>query len=408
MAEVDLSVKIGDVTLKNPFIVGSGPTAMNIAQVLDAEKHEWAGVSLKLIIDPEPYISLPPRYRWLKKEHYNIFSAERRLTSSQGLRLVEDAKKVIKDITLIPNITYDGSDPEGWGKLAKHFEAAGADILELNMCCPNMSFNTETTGDKSRQFTGASLGKDPEALREYVGIVKENVSIPIIVKLTPEGGEIARSAQACFDAGADAVGGTANRLGIPDIDITNPKGTIYRLQSNITLGCLSGSWIRPLALRDIYEMRSTVGPDPVLLNSGGIRDLSSVVEHIMLGADALWICTETMLRGFSWLPKLITELRDYMVSMGYRSLGDFRDVLLDNVVSARDLKIEEGYAVVDNEVCTSCGLCWNLGHCMSITYPDNRTTINKDTCTGCSTCVDVCPVSAIKMKETGEYDGRKT
>ena len=227
MDEVDLSVKIGDVTLKNPFIVGSGPTAKNILQVLDAENHEWAGVSLKLIIDPEPYISLPPRYRWLKKERYNIFSAERRLTSSQGLKLVEDAKKVTRDIVLIPNITYDGPDSEGWGKLAKHFEDAGADILELNMCCPNMSFNTETTGDKSRQLTGASLGKDPEALREYVGIVKENVGIPVIVKLTPEGGEIAQSAQACFDAGADAVGGTANRLGIPDIDITKPMGSIF-------------------------------------------------------------------------------------------------------------------------------------------------------------------------------------
>ena len=405
MAEVDLSVKIGDVTLKNPFIVGSGPTAKNISQVLDAEKYEWAGVSLKLIIDPEPYISLPPRYRWLKKERYNIFSAERRLTSSQGLKLVEDAKKVTKDIVLIPNITYDGPDPEGWGKLAKHFEDAGADILELNMCCPNMSFNTETTGDKSRQLTGASLGKDPEALREYVGIVKENVGIPVIVKLTPEGGEIARSAQACFDAGADAVGGTANRLGIPDIDITNPMETIYRLQSNITLGCLSGSWVRPLALRDIYEMRSIVGPDPVLLNSGGIRDLSSAVEHIMLGADALWICTETMLRGFSWLPKLIAELKDYMVSMGYRKLEDFRDILLDNVVSARDLNIKEGYAAVDNEVCTSCSLCWNIGHCMSITHPDARTTIDKNTCTGCSTCVDVCPVGAIQMMISGDNDG---
>ncbi len=402
--DADISVKIGNVTLKNPFIVGSGPTVKNIQQILDAQENDWAGVSLKLIIDPEPYISLPPRYRWLKKKGYNIFSAERRLTSDQGLRLLEEARAVVKDMALIPNITYDGADPEGWGVLAKRFEDAGADIIELNMCCPNMSFNTEATGDNSQQLTGASLGKDPKALREYVGIVKGNVKIPVIVKITPEGGGIAESAQACIDAGADAVGGTANRLGIPDIDITRPMDSIYRLQSNITLGCLSGPWIRPLALRDIYEMRTKVGADPVLLNSGGIRDLNTAVQHIMLGADALWICTETMLRGFSWMPKLIRDLKQYMLDMGYRSISDFRDILLKNVVPARALKIEDGYAVVDLDKCTSCVLCWNIGHCSSITHPDGKTVIDKDTCAACSTCVDVCPVGAIQMKRKSDDD----
>ncbi|MCK5735529.1 MAG: 4Fe-4S binding protein, partial [Spirochaetaceae bacterium] len=210
------------------------------------------------------------------------------------------------------------------------------------------------------------------------------------------------SAQACVDAGADAVGGTASRLGIPDIDITRPMDSIYRLQSNITLGCLSGPWIRPLALRDIYEMRTKVGAAPVLLNSGGIRDLSTAVQHIMLGADALWICTETMLRGFSWMPKLIRELKQYMLDMGYHSISDFRDILLENVVPARKLKIDDGYAVVDLNKCTSCGLCWNIGHCASITHPDGKTIINKDTCAACSTCVDVCPVGAIQMKRKSD------
>ena len=51
---IDLSVKIGDVTLKNPFIVGSGPTVKNIDQIRAAEESGWAGVTMKLVIDPEP------------------------------------------------------------------------------------------------------------------------------------------------------------------------------------------------------------------------------------------------------------------------------------------------------------------------------------------------------------------
>ena len=117
----------------------------------------------------------------------------------------------------------------------------------------------------------------------------------------------------------------------------------------------------------------------------------------MVGADAVWICTETMLRGFDWLPKVIDELEAYRKEMGFKKIRDFRDLLHRNIKSANELALYKGHAEVDLEKCNSCGLCWNIGHCPAISHPEDVTTIDAAGCLACSICVDVCPRKAIGM-----------
>ena len=403
---IDLSVKLktksGELVFRNPFVVGSGPTVRTLDQVKRAQDSGWAGASVKLAIDPTPYLTFPPRYRWLKKQKLHMFTAEARLTPPESLKLIEQARGVTRDFVLIPTITYDGPDYEGWARFAKRFQDAGAQIIELNMCCPNMSFNLSTSGERTEKATGASLGSDLVELPKVVKMITDAVDIPVIVKLTPEGGKIAQAAWHSLQAGAAAVGSVANRLGIPDIDIDNPMGTIYRLQDNITLGCLSGPWLRPLALRDVYEIRYFLGADAFIFGSGGVSDLQSAVQQIMVGADVVWICTETMIRGFEWLPKMLEEMQAWMKRMGYSKIGDFRSLLHRNIKSASELVIHKGHAAVDPLKCNACGLCWQIGHCGAISHPDGKTVIDAARCTGCSTCVDVCARGAIAMVQARE------
>jgi dihydroorotate dehydrogenase/Pyruvate/2-oxoacid:ferredoxin oxidoreductase delta subunit len=396
----DLSLQIGNVSFKNPFIVGSGPTVRNLEQIQMAQKAGWSGASIKLAIEPFPYINLPPRYRWLKKERYNIFTAERRLTPSESLALTEKACKAMRDFVVIPTITYDGEDIEGWVKLAKRFVDAGTRILELNMCCPNMSFNLASTGASTVKHTGASLGNDLVEMPKVVKSITENVSVPVIVKFSSDGNMAPTAAMLAVKAGAAAVGHNGNYLGIPDIDIRNPNKGIYRLQDQITLGCMSGPALRPLCLRTTYQMRRACGPKTFIISSGGATDMKSAVEHIMVGADAVWICTETMLRGFDWLPKMLEQFSAYMIEMGFNRIADLRDYLHKNIFAASDLTIHKGYSVLDEEKCTACGDCWNIGHCCAITHPADKTTVDRELCTACSTCVDVCPRGAFSMVQT--------
>ena len=314
--------------------------------------------------------------------------------------MVEEAKQKTSEILVFANITHDGVDVDGWQRLSRRFVDAGADVIELNMCCPNMSYNVSITGETSTEKTGASLGTDTAGIANIVTQVVDSVSVPVVVKLTPEDGRIAETASAAIEAGADAVGSTANRLGKPDIDIFRPEQSIYRLQDQITLGCLSGPWIRPLALRDTFEIRNSLGPSPFVFASGGISDLQSSVQQLMAGADALWVCTEVMLRGFTWLPKLLDDLRDYMKEMGFSKLLDIRDSLKKIISTAPTLTIRDGFASIDQEKCKACGVCRELGHCLAITQ-ENETPafVDRMACTGCSTCVDLCSYQAIQMVE---------
>ena len=344
--------EIAGIEFRNPFYVSSGPASKSVEQLLRAQEYGWAGASIKLTFDPVPYINLEPRYGWFKDLGYFSFSAEKRLSIEEGLKLIEEGRRRTRDFVLLANITYSGKKgPEGWANMAARFEASGAHIIELNMCCPNMSFNVAVSAEitEGEPLSGASLGGNEKAVSTIVKEVKKAVSIPVFVKLTPEGGRIAQVAKASLKAGADAVVSVANRLGIPPINIHNPKQSVYSLQREPSMSCLSGPWIKPLALRDVYEIRKLVGPEYVVVGSGGVSTFQDAVEMSMAGADLIAICTGILVNGFGFLEELIKELNEYLGQTGHSSLREVRDVLVESITPSSRLTIDKGYARLKDE-----------------------------------------------------------
>ena len=125
-----LPMKVGGVTFRNPFYVGSGPTSKSIDHLVKAAEMGWAGASIKLTFDPTPYISLPPRYGYFAKERFLSFSAETRLDVEEGLQLMREGRKQTKKIVLLANMSYSGTEGvAGWVNMAKRFEDAGAHVI---------------------------------------------------------------------------------------------------------------------------------------------------------------------------------------------------------------------------------------------------------------------------------------
>ncbi len=346
--DIQIPVTIGGVTFKNPFFVASGPTTKSVKQLKRIEETGWAAASIKLSIDPAPYINRKPRYGIFKDRKALAFTTEKRLTFAEGLKLVEDAKKVLTDLKLFANITYAGDDGvAGWVNMAKKFEEVGADIIELNMCCPNMSYNLELTSggtQTGKKQTGASMGQNANVAAEIVKAVKEAINIPLFVKLTPEGGKIAQVAKSLYEAGADAVGGTGNRMGIPPINLDNPEKAFYHLQDEVSMSCYCSTWLKPLAQRDTYEIRKVCGKEPPIMACGGITNWRDAVEMVMCGGNLVGVCAETLISGYDIVRPMIQGMYDFMQKHNYKTLDDFRSCLVDEVKTANDVTLYGGYA----------------------------------------------------------------
>ncbi|MBN2290317.1 MAG: NAD(P)-binding protein, partial [Candidatus Glassbacteria bacterium] len=344
--DFEMPVEVAGVKFRNPFFVSSGPTTMLLSQLKRAAACGWAGASVKLTFDPPPYINRRPRYGWDPTGHLLYFTAEKRMNLDEALRLIEQARREIDNFVLFSNFTYSEADIEGWVNMAKKFEEAGAHINELNMCCPNMSFNVELAKDptQAQRHTGASQGQNPESLQQIIRAIKEETSVPLCVKLTPEGNRQHLIAKICYEAGADMVCGVGNRLALASMRTDKPgKSDIY-LQEEQGMYCMNSQWLKPLALRDVYMMRHTVGPEPVILGTGGVTVWSDAVEMMMAGADLVGACAATILYGFGFFPGFFRGFRKYMEDNKILSPGNIRDKVVKEVTTAPELTLYEGYA----------------------------------------------------------------
>jgi len=345
--DILLPVEVAGVRFRNPFYVASGPTTMTIEQLIRIEQTGWGGASLKLSFDPPPYINRHPRYGFWADQHILSFTTERRMVFDDTRRLLEEARRRTTSIVLFSNFTYAGNDGiEGWVRMAQGFESAGAHVNEINMCCPNMSYNVELSAGSSRTGpqTGASLGQQLDLVRAIVAAIKQETRIPLFVKLTPEGGRIAQVAKACYEAGADAVGTTANRLAIHHLDLDHPTKSPIRLQEEVSIQCMSSSWVHPLGLRDVYEIRKLNGPDVRITGTGGVSDWRTAAEMFLCGANLIGICAETLISGFGFLPKLVAELKQWMDAHELDSLAAITSLVPPALKAAPEVTLYPGHA----------------------------------------------------------------
>lgn len=343
-----LSVEVAGLTFRNPFFLASGPTTHSPDQLERGCEEGWAGASIKLAFDPAPYINREPRYSYFDQAGLFAFTAEKRINLDQALKLVQDSlPRVSPDFLVMANYSYVGDKGvEGWVEMARALQQAGCHILEVNMGCPNMSFNLALMGEahEGGPQSGASMGMVPELVYEVVKATVEAVKIPVFVKLTPEGGRLGEVSQACYRAGAVAVGSNANRLAFAPVDIWNPKKSVIHLQEQVSLTCMSGPWCKPLALRDIFEIRKRNGPSVRAIATGGCESWQDAVEMAFFGADLIGVCTAVLVHGYGVVKELKQGVLRYLDQMGFERWESLRNLLADEVTSSEKLTLYPGHA----------------------------------------------------------------
>jgi dihydroorotate dehydrogenase (NAD+) catalytic subunit len=195
-----------------------------------------------------------------------------------------------------------GSSAREYAEVAGAMEKAGASALELNLSCPHA------------EGTGSFFGQDPEKAAEVVVAVKDAVGVPVIPKLTANVTDIVEIAKACKEAGADAV--TAiNTLKAMAIDIETRRPILAN-----RVGGLSGSPIKPVGVRCVYEIAEAV--DIPIIGCGGVSTGEDALEYLMAGASAVEIGTAVVTRGIDVFAKVAEEMEAYLRDHGLASLRE--------------------------------------------------------------------------------------
>ena len=279
-----LSTTIGSLSLRTPLLTGSG-TFGHDASALSFLNPDDLGALVLKTVTPQPRPGNPnPRMAEYEGGILNSIGLENR-----GLHYWRD--KVAPELAQIavPVIANAGGHTlEEYVEMTIAFsEMEGVEGIELNLSCPNVE-------------GGTRFATDPIALAQVVAACRVVTEKPLWAKLSPNVESIVPFAQAAEQAGADALTVSNTFLGLL-VDWRTRQPQLGR-----GFGGVSGSGIRPLALRFVYESAQAV--EIPIVASGGAASAKDVLDFMVAGASAVQIGTATF-RTPDLLSKIAHDLR---------------------------------------------------------------------------------------------------
>jgi len=297
MSKVDLSVKIGSLTLRNPIMLASGTVGYGneISEFTDLNK--LGGIVTKSL-SLKPRKGNPPQ---------RIVETPAGMLNAIGLANVgvevflKEKIPFLKqfDVPLICNIA--ASTIEEYVECTKILtEEETIKAFEINISCPNV------------REGGLLFGNDLNSVAKITEKVRAVTSKPVIIKLSPNVSYIADFAKAAKENGADAVSAINTLVGAA-FNIFTRKPKIH----NVT-GGLSGPAIKPIALAKVLEISRQVGIP--IIGIGGIMDWKDVVEFMIAGSSAVQIGTLNFIDP-SAPGKIVNQLEDYCINNGVEKIS---------------------------------------------------------------------------------------
>jgi dihydroorotate dehydrogenase (NAD+) catalytic subunit len=294
-----LAVKIAGLKLPNPTMLAAGILGLSSASLLEVAKNGAGAIVTKSV-------GLKPRVGFANPA---VVQTSCGWLNAIGLAN-PGAKDFAEEIGALKNsgltvplvASVFGFSSQEFAKAGSILARGGADAVELNASCPHV------------EKTGSEIGQDPSLVAEVVKKVKSAVSKPVFVKLTPNVADIAEIAKIAVKAGADGV--TAiNTVRAMAIDVETGRPIL----SN-RIGGLSGSAVKPIAVRCVYEIFEAV--DVPIIGCGGVNTWRDAVEFMLAGASAVQVGTAVATEGIDVFKSLTKGLESYVRKKGFRSVNE--------------------------------------------------------------------------------------
>ena len=265
---VDLTTKIGSLTMRNPVTTASGTFAAG-RQYSDFVELERLGAVTTKGVSAGPWEgNASPRIAETPSGMLNSIGLQN--PGVEAFCQGDLAWLAGIDVPVIVNVS--GHSAGEYRTVIERLEEEPAvDAFEINISCPNVDSG------------GMTFGVDPQASAEVISSCRAATKRPLIVKLTPNITDITLIAKVAAAEGADGISAINTLLGMA-IDAKRRRAVLAR-----KVGGMSGPAVKPVALRMVYEIAHAV--DLPIIGMGGISTGIDAVEFLLAGASAVAVGT---------------------------------------------------------------------------------------------------------------------
>ncbi len=367
----NLSVQVLGHTFRNPIIPAAGPNVGSGAMVRRAAEGGAGGLLAKTISSiaapvPHPNMVRMGKDSMLNTELWSELSPETWFEREYGIALAAAREY---QLPLIASVGYTAED---LAMLGPRLEEIGIDIIEFSIHY-----------------------LDPQRLVDTARALRNAVSVPIVAKLSPHAGdlgEIARVLEPYVDGFA-----CINSFG-PTLMIDIERGA-PPLGSQYGYGWLSGSAIKPLAVRSVFEVARVT--DKPVIGIGGVTHGEDVIEFFMAGASLVGVCTAAILKGSTVYGKIAAETAQWLEAHGCQSIEEVKGLYLEKYRQGqRVVTTVEQTAWVNESRCKACSVCEKVCQFSALHAPPKQIAyVEIEHCTACGLCVSVCPFDALEMRQ---------
>lgn len=301
----DLSVKINDLSLKNPVMTASGTFGYGLEFSDFMPLDGIGGIIVK-------GTTLKPRQG---NDYPRMAETASGMLNCVGLQnkgvdyFCEHIYPQIKDIDTNMIVNVSGSSPDDYAECAARIDALeNIPAIELNISCPNVKQG------------GMAFGVTCAGAASVVKAVRARYKKTLIVKLSPNVTDVTEIARAVEAEGADSVSLINTLMGMA-IDIEKRMPML-----SIGTGGLSGPAVKPVALRMVWQTVKAVKIPVVGL--GGICNAKDAIEFMLAGATAIEIGTANFLDPAVSI-KVRDGINDWLDSHGCKSVTEIIGALKD-------------------------------------------------------------------------------
>lgn len=298
MAQVNMTVNLGGLRMKNPVTVASGTFGAGQEYNDFVPVDELGAVTTKGVSLHGWEGNASPRIAETPSGMLNSIGLQ-----NPGVQVMKDdylAWLAPHDVPVIVNVS--GHSMQEYVDVIEALDDDDrVDAYEINISCPNVDAG------------GMTFGTHVPSVEKVVGACRAATNKPMIVKLSPNVTDITEIARAAEASGADAISLINTLLGMA-IDAKRRKPVLARV-----VGGLSGPAVKPVALRMVWEVHKAVKVP--LLGMGGIVTGTDAVEFMLAGATAVAVGTANFMNPTA-THDVIEGIRRYCDDQGVTDVNE--------------------------------------------------------------------------------------